>query len=166
MTTTTIDADAFPTDEEAIRRIEDASGASSGEATGFEKLEVLATLQDAKISKASNGDNYDLRFEVDLEGFVRLAVEQERSKGSFSLVWNQIHVGDGATLKGGSMTRNADGEMQYRINVHLPQSEIARSLGRIGGKLGKQAKMVLEPEQGSLNLAGGEKVDLTARAED
>lgn len=161
-----VDVEADETDREAIRRIERATGASSGDIGEFVKVELMATLQDAKVSAATNGDNYDVTFQVDIEGFVRLAVETARGKGSYALVWNKLHVGNGGELKRFSGSRNADGEPQFRVVFHFPQSEIARSLGRLGTQLRTRAALVLEPEQGSLGLEDGTKVDLTKRADD
>lgn len=164
--TTELNVDAFDTeaDDAAVRALEDASGASSGEALGFQRLELAATLQDAKVSAAQNGHNYDVKYEVDIEGFVRLALEAAKGKGGFDMTWNQTAVGTGAEIKSLGSTRDADGEMHYRVVFHLPQSEIHKSLGRVGSKLGARAKLVLEPMQGELGLADGTKVDLTAKA--
>lgn len=161
------DDEAAEADADAVARIESATGATSGDdVAGFEKLEMQAVLQDAKVSAASNGDNYDLTFELDIAGFVRLAVESAKGKGAFAAIWNKIHIGDGAELKRFSATRDADGEMHYKLSLHLPQSEISRSLGRMGSQLRKRAQLTLEPSQGTLPLADGTQVDLTKRADD
>lgn len=163
------DADGADIDaeESAVARMEAVSGATSGEGSSLDPvtLELAATLQDAKVGAATNGNNYDVKYEVDIEGFVRLAVEAAKGKGGFEMTWDRIHVGTGAQIKSFSATRDADGEMHYRVTFHLSQSEISRSLGRIGTKVGQRGKMVLEPMQGTLGLMDGTQVDLTTKAE-
>jgi hypothetical protein len=132
----------------------------------YEALQMAATLQDAKVSAASNGDNYDVTFEIDVEGFVRLAIAMAQRKGSYSATWNRVSVGNGAEIKRLAVTKDVDGDPHYKLHLHLPQSEISRSLGRLGTQLRKRAALELEPEQGSLGLSDGRVVDLTARAAD
>jgi hypothetical protein len=159
------EGEAEATDRAAIAAIDAAIGATSGEGDpAFQRIEMGATLQDAKVSAARNGDNYDVKYEIGSAGFGKLAAIADRGKGSFSVTWSQMLVGNGGEIRRMSATRDADGAMHYYISVHFPQSEISRSLGRMGTMLRQHGKIVLDPEQGELGLPDGSKVDLTARA--
>lgn len=121
----------------------------------------FAQLQDVKISAARNGNNYDLTFEVGIE---HLPVIARAAKGGHDVTWKKIGVGQGGELRRAAITRDADGGLHLKLFVHLPESEISRSLGRLGPNVRTSGELILEPMQGTLNMPGGKVVDLTARA--
>lgn len=170
---TNADANA---DDEALKRLESVEP-PAGEPeyvpdsqvrepnVAFTKLEMMATLLSGGFTAGQSNVKYALGFEVDLDGFTKLTGEFGRGKGGYDVTWNQIAVGQGVEVVGGTFNRDADGQPRFKFKVLLPQSELAHSIGRLGAKAKSRAKLVLEPMQGSLGLADGTEVDLTARAQ-
>jgi hypothetical protein len=175
----TIIADAFggEADLEDEEAVEDAVGRLTTTAyiddallpdetpPSFEPLVMGATLQDGKFATASNGANYDLTFEIGVKGFADCAFAMDGKRG-YVIEFDKYLIGEGGEIRRGAMTRDADGAAHYKISIHLAQSEIARSLGRMGDLIGKHAMLVMEPMQGTLNLPDGTEIDLTKRADE
>jgi len=159
-------------DDEAVARLDafsgegvDAPRTPLGVAPGWETIETGATLLDLKLSAASNGANYDVTFEVGQDGFLALARAFALGKGGYSASWQKLYIGEGAEVRRLTGSRDADGGGRFRFNLHLPQSEISRSVGRLSQLLKQGGKLRLEPMQGHLSLGDGTQVDLTTRAE-
>lgn len=124
------------------------------------KYEMGATLQDVKVSAASNGANFDITFEVGVEHAQTLA---NIAKGGHDVTWKQIGIGSGGIIRRIAITKDADDGLHLKVAMRFPQSEV-RSVGRLAAVIASHGKLVLEPMQGTLNLPDGTKVDLTARA--
>lgn len=138
-----------------------------GERSSFEEIRMGATLQDIKVGAATNGANYSLTFEVTLDGHIAASrAMSEMGKQGFFATFDKFLIGEGATIRAVSGRGDADGAAHFKVGLHLSQSEIARSHGRMGSLVGKHGLLTLEPQQGTLRLEDGREVDLTARAED
>jgi hypothetical protein len=125
-------------------------------------LAMGATLQDLKVSRAQNGNNFDITFEVGIENIEKLAVAAK--KGGHDVTWKKLAVGSGAEIRRFGVSRDADAGLHLKVIVRLPQSEVSRSVGRLGPLVGTHALLELDPMQGTLNLPGGQEIDLTKRA--
>lgn len=124
------------------------------------KYEMGATLQDLKVSAASNGANYDITFEVSWEN---VGILTGIAKGGHDVTWKQVGVGAGGIIRRLTVTKDADDGVHLKLAMRFPQSEV-RSVGRLAAAIATHGKLVLEPMQGTLNLPDGTKVDLTAKA--
>lgn len=167
-------ADAFvDNDEEDDDETDDIAAAIRAEPTrephpdapadegSFEPIPLgEAALQDLKISAHSNGNNYDLTFEVGIDMLDKLV---KAATGGHDVTWKKFHIGSGAEVRRAGVSRDADGGLHLKIVVRLPESEISRSIGRIGPLVRSRGTLLLEPQQGKLGL-GGKLVDLSARA--
>jgi hypothetical protein len=124
--------------------------------THSEKIEMPAELQDIKISKASNGANYDITIEVGIEFVGVLASYPD----GFDATFKKIEIGAGGEIKRISIPRDADGNRHCKLFLHFAKSEVRKSAGRLATLIGddqNKGTLVLEPAQ----LA----FDLTTRAE-
>lgn len=156
-------------EEAALHRLERVEYVPDSQVTEepieFAKLEMMATLLSGGFTAGQSNVKYALGFETDLEGFNKLTGEFGRGKGGYDVTWNQIAVGQGVEVVGGTFNRDSDGQPRFKFKVLLPSSELAHSLGRMAAKAKGRAKLVLEPMQGTFGLPDGTEVDLTARAE-
>ena len=154
------DAETISDDERRRQewRLAEAEAEADERTTAFK---MGATLQDVKVSRKSNGNDFWLTYEVGIEHAANLALAM---KGGHDATWKQLMLGAGATVRTFNVKRDADGGAHLRVNLSLPQSEISRSAGRLCVMVGQIGVLVLEPMQGTLGLDDGRKVDLTARA--
>lgn len=132
---------------------------------GFARYEMLATLQDIKIAGARNGNTFECVFEVGHQNIARLAEAMVGGTTGHDVEYDQLFVGTGGSIRRLAMTRDADDAPHLKFVLHLPQSEISRSVGQLGLMVKTTAKLVLNPMQGTLGLPDGTEVDLTKRAE-
>lgn len=135
---------------------------AAADETDFSVINLgFAQLQDIKVSAARNGNNFDLVFEVDMAHLDKMP---RALKGGHDITWKKIAVGQGAEIRRAGITRDVDGGLHLKLAVHMPESEISRSLGRLGPHVRTTGELMLDPMQGTLNLPGG-KVNLSKRAE-
>lgn len=132
---------------------------------GFARYEMLATLQDIKVSGARNGNTFEAVYEVGHQNIARLAEAMVGGTTGHDVTFDQLFVGTGGSIRRLAMTRDADDAPHLKFVLHLPQSEISRSIGQLGMMVKSTAKLVLDPMQGTLGLPDGTEVDLTKRAE-
>lgn len=132
---------------------------------GLVRYEMLATLQDIKVAGKTNGNTYEAVFEVGHQNIARLAEAMVAGTTGHDVTWDQLFVGTGGSIRRLAMTRDADDAPHLKFVLHLPQSEISRSIGQLGTMVKTTAKLVLDPMQGTLGLPDGREIDLTKRAE-
>jgi hypothetical protein len=76
-----------------------------------------------------------------------------------------LGVGFGATVGGVTVAKSPEGDRHLRFRLTFPQSEIARTKGRIFELVGTYGLLILDRMQQSLRLEDGKDVDLTKRAD-
>jgi hypothetical protein len=139
-----------PTMEEMRSIVEDGVDAEP-ETDPVLRVECIGDLQDLKISKAQNGASYDVTWEIPLDAFTELA----DSGDGHTVTFKQIAVGDGATVRRMSITRDADNNRRGKVVVRFSASEIKQGAGRLATLIANDethGKLVFEPMQPTLDL--------------
>lgn len=121
------------------------------------ELVMEAQVQDAHVTRKQNGATYVVVFEVPLENLQGLADAGD----GHTVVFKGKEVGKGADIKRIGITKDADNNRHVKLSCQFPQSEIVKSLGRLGGYIAHDAEgeLRLIPEHVQTSL------ELTTRAE-
>jgi hypothetical protein len=115
------------------------------------EVETLAELQDVKVSKASNGANYDITFEIDIADMAMLA----ESGDGHDVTFKGTFIGSGAIVRRMSISRDADSGKHGKISVRFSQSEIRKAIGKLATLIADnntEGKLIFAPQQMTLDL--------------
>lgn len=116
----------------------------------------LAQLQDVHLTRKTNGATYVAIFEFPL-GFI----EGVALAGDGHTVYFQgKEIGQGVDIKRIGLSKDADGNRHVKVSLQFPQSEVRKSIQRLGLAVvgASEGELRFVPDQTSLKL--------TTRAED
>lgn len=109
-----------------------------------------AQIQDVRVGRKANGATYVATFEVPLEYLQAIGDAGD----GHSVFFKGKEVGQGADIRSLGLKKDVDNNRHVKFNLQFAQSEIAKSLGRLGGYIthDSEGELRLVPEQQSLQL--------------
>jgi hypothetical protein len=117
----------------------------------------MAQVQDVKVSRHTNGATYVVLFEVPLIYLQELAEAGDGHRVTFQ----GKEVGEGAEIRRIGLAKDADNNKHVKLAFQFAQSEIRKSINRIGLAIATNAdgELLIQP------TSKQDSLDLTTRAE-
>jgi hypothetical protein len=155
-----VNVDAFGVDPDSDHEAEEHFNAEHDEEGRLVRIpqdegsddayEGAATLHDLRVSNASNGKNYTLKFEIDRE--IGQVFFEERS--GHDVFWRGIKIGSGVSVKNGTLRHIADGKSHRTMVLQMSEDWARRSGAKIlsDDLVGLTGRMRLQPMQMALDL--------------
>lgn len=116
-----------------------------------------AQVQDAHVSRKANGATYITVFEVPLAVLEDVALAGD----GHTVYFQEKEVGRGADIRRIGITKDADNNLHVKLAFQFAQTEIAKSLARLGKAIAFDANGTLVIEPAHIQ----QTFDLTSRAE-
>jgi len=135
----------------------DESAAYDGTGLDAELVIPTAQVQDAHVTRKTNGATYVVVFEVPLANLEAVALAGD----GHTVTFQGKEVGQGADIRRIGITKDADNNRHVKLAFQFAQSEISKSLARLG-------KAIAFDSEGELKITPQfvqENFNLTARAE-
>lgn len=135
----------------------DESAAYDGTGLTEALIIPIAQVQDAHVTRKTNGATYVAVFEVPLQYLEAAALAGD----GHQVLFQGKEVGLGADIRRIGITKDADNNRHVKLAFQFAQSEIAKSLGRLG-------KAIAFDSEGELKIIPSvvqQSLDLTTRAD-